>query len=502
MSDTATATVPGPADSRLVVDGEFVAGEGEPIVDFNPATGDEFAVVGSASLEQVDAAVDAARRALRGEWGRMDAFERRRRIERFAAAVMDHAMDIGALSTAEVGMPMRYSVGEVLAASDYLSHFAGYADKVRGAVVPTPLAGALTYTLRQPVGVVAAITAWNVPSMLTAFKLGPALAAGCSVVLKPAELAPLASRAYAEIGIEAGLPHGVLNCVTGGPGVGSHLVSHPGVDKVTFTGGTEIGRRIGVAAAESFKRVTLELGGKSANIVFADADLDAAVEGACQAVFLFTGQQCIAGSRLFVQRPVFESFVERYTAAAAGWTPGDPTSFETPTGPVISAAALERIQRYVDGAVAAGATLHCGGSPLSGGEYSRGYWYPPTILTGVAADDPLCTDEIFGPVVSVQPFDGEDEVVAAANASRFGLAGGLWTTDLARAHRVAAAVRTGMMWVNTYSAITPGAPFGGVGASGVGREGGIEAVHAFTEVKTVHVGGIGLSGSGTGSGTG
>lgn len=486
-------------DTHLVIGGELVAGTGEPIADVNPATGEEFASVDSASLEQVDAAVDAGRGALVGAWGRMDAFERRRRIERFAAAVMDHAMDIGQLSTAEVGMPMRYSVGEVLAASDYLQHFAGYADKVRGAVVPTPLASALTYTLRQPVGVVAAITAWNVPSMLTAFKLGPALAAGCSIVLKPAELAPLAARAYAEIGIEAGLPPGVLNCVTGGPDVGAHLVSHPGVDKVTFTGGTEIGRRIGTAAAESFKRVTLELGGKSANIVFADADLDAAAEGACQAVFLFSGQQCIAGSRLFVERPVFESFVERYVAEArAAWTPGDPTSFETPAGPVISAAAVERIQGYVDGAVAAGATVRCGGAPLDDGEFSRGFWYPPTILTGVAAGDPLCTDEIFGPVVAVQPFDTEDEVVAAANASRFGLAGGLWTNDLSRAHRVAAAVRTGTMWVNTYSAITPGAPFGGVGASGVGREGGIEAVHAFTELKTVHVGGIGLSGAGAG----
>ena len=478
--------------THLVIGGELVPGKGEPIVDVNPATGAEYATVDSASPEQVDAAVDAAGGALTGEWGRMDAFERRRRIERFAAAVIDHAMDIGTLSTAEVGMPMRYSVGEALAASDYLQHFAGYADKIRGAVVPTPVADALTYTLRQPVGVVAAITAWNVPSMLTAFKLGPALAAGCTVVLKPAELAPLASRAYAELGIEAGLPPGVLNCVTGGPGIGSHLVSHPGVDKVSFTGGTGIGRRIAVTAADSFKRLTLELGGKSANIVFADADLDKAVEGACQAVFLFSGQQCIAGSRLFVQRPAFDTFVERYVEAAhASWMPGDPTSFETPIGPVISGAALERIQRYVDDAVASGATLHCGGAPLTEGEFSSGFWYPPTILTGVAADDPLCTDEIFGPVVAVQPFDTENEVVAAANSSRFGLAGGLWTRDLSRAHRVAAAVHTGTMWVNTYSAITPGAPFGGVGDSGMGREGGIEAVHAFTEVKTVHIGGIG-----------
>ncbi|MBX7159620.1 MAG: aldehyde dehydrogenase family protein [Acidimicrobiia bacterium] len=476
--------------SHLVIGGELVPGKGEPIVDIDPATGEEFATVDSASLEQVDAAVEAARAALGGEWGRMDSFERRRRIERFADAVIEHAMDIGTLSTSEVGMPMRYSVGEVLAASDYLRHFAGHADKVRGAVVPTPVAGDLTYTLRQPVGVVAAITAWNVPSMLTAFKLGPALAAGCSVVLKPAELAPLASRAYAELAIEAGLPAGVLNCVTGGPDVGSHLVSHPGVDKITFTGGTEIGRRIATAAAQSFKRITLELGGKSANIVFADADLDAAVDGACRAVFLFSGQQCIAGSRLFVQQPIFDEFVERYVAASSEWAPGDPTSFDTATGPVISAAAVERIQRYVDGAVAAGATVHCGGAPLRDGIYARGSWYPPTILTGVPAGDPLCTDEIFGPVVSVQPFETEDEVVAAANASSFGLAGGLWTRDLSRAHRVAAAVHTGTMWVNTYSAVTPGAPFGGVGNSGMGREGGIEAVHAFTEVKTVHIGGI------------
>lgn len=473
----------------MIIGADEVEGDGDTLVDTNPADGSVIAEVRGASDAQVDAAVAAAKAALDGEWGRIDGFDRRRRLTAYAQKLLEAAGDIGMLASREMGAPAGVAVGEALAASEYIAHFAGYADKISGRTVTTPLASDFAYTTEVPVGVVAALPAWNAPASIASFKLGPALAAGCTVVLKSPELAPLATRAFATAAREAGLPDGVVNFVTGGPSVGARLVEHPDVAKVTFTGGTEIGRKVGVAAAESFKRVTLELGGKSANIVFEDADLDLAAAGSARAVFFLTGQQCVAGSRLFVQRNVFDDFVSRLAKAAETFQPGDPSSFETMAGPLVSEKALERVQGFVDDAVAAGGTVVIGGERC-GGDLAAGYFWPPTIVTGVANSDPLCCDEVFGPVVAVIPFDTEDEVVALANDTRFGLAGGVWTQDLNKALRVAKRVHTGTMWVNTWLMITPGAPFGGIGHSGIGREGGEEAVREFTETKTVHIGGV------------
>jgi acyl-CoA reductase-like NAD-dependent aldehyde dehydrogenase len=471
---------------QLIVGADRVSGAGEVDIDVNPATGEDIAAVAAASPAQVDAAVQAARAALGGPWGEMDGFTRRRLLNRFADAVAARAADIGAAATADMGQPLGFAVGEAIAASDYLAYYAGWADKLAGDTLTTPLTHAHVYTYREPVGVVAAIVAWNSPTMLTAFKLGPALAAGCTVVLKPSELAPFAPLLVAEAALDAGLPPGVVNVVLGGAATGAALVSHPDVDKITFTGGGRVARQVAEEAAASCKRLTLELGGKSANIVFEDADLAAAAAGACQGVFLLAGQQCVAGSRVLVHRRVLDDFVDRLIAGAKEWTVGDPHAPDTRVGPLISAQALARVETFVDEAKAGGGEVVCGGARLDG-PLAAGWFYPPTVITGIGNDARLCREEIFGPVAAVVPFDSEAEAVSLANDTRFGLAGGVWTRDLSRAHRVARAVRAGTMWVNCYTAVTPGAPFGGVGLSGIGREGGVEGLHDFTEVKTVYV---------------
>lgn len=469
-----------------IIEGERLTGDGEPIPNWNPTDATILAEVDSATPGQVDAAVRAAKSAFEGEWGRIDPFTRRRLMHDFAALVHEHAAELGTLHTTETGFPNGFAFGEAVAAADYIAHFAGWADKLRGAVVPTPVPGLHTYTIREPVGVVAAIVAFNVPLMLTAFKLAPALAAGCTVVLKASEQAPFGPRRIVELALEAGIPPGVVNFVTGGPDVGTSLVEHPDVALVTFTGGGRVASTIAAAAGASFKRLLLELGGKSANIVFADCDLDHAVQGAGQAVFLLTGQQCIAGSRILVQRPILEEFLGRFEDVAREWKPGDPFAHDTRMGPLISEAALSRVTSLVEDAQRRGARVLTGGGRPQG-HTPPGWFYAPTILTNTRIDDPICEDEVFGPVAVVVPFDDEAEAVTMANRTRYGLAGGVWTRDIGRAHRVAASVRTGTMWVNSWSFVTPGAPFGGVGDSGLGREGGIEAAEAFTEVKTVYV---------------
>ncbi|MCC7078188.1 MAG: aldehyde dehydrogenase family protein [Acidimicrobiia bacterium] len=469
-----------------IIGSERVAGEGVPIPNWNPSDATVLAEVDSASPGQVDAAVRAAVAAGEGEWGRMDPFTRRRLMHVYAATVHDHAAELGTLHTNETGFPNGFAFGEAAAAADYIDHFAGWADKLRGAVVPTPVTGLHTYTKREPVGVVAAIVAFNVPLMLTAFKLAPALAAGCTVVLKASEQAPFGPRRMTELALEAGLPPGVVNFVTGGSEVGSALVEHPDVRLVSFTGGSGAGSAIAAAAGARFKRTLLELGGKSANIVFADCDLERAATGAGQAVFLLTGQQCIAGSRVLVQREIFDDFVARFAEVSSEWTPGDPFAHDTRMGPLISEAALARVTTMVEEAQERGAKVVTGGGRPSG-SIPPGWFFEPTILTNIGPADPVCTEEIFGPVAVVTPFDTEEEAVALANGTRYGLAGGVWTRDLARAHRIADAVHTGTMWVNSWSYVTAGAPFGGMGSSGVGREGGSEALDAFTEVKTVYV---------------
>jgi acyl-CoA reductase-like NAD-dependent aldehyde dehydrogenase len=472
--------------TQLFVDGTWVdaTGDGELAV-LDPTTGKAIAEMAVASPADVDAAVAAARRALEsGPWHDATPFARRTMLLALAREVRESAASIGEVLTADMGMPLGFASATVLLAADTIEYFAGWADKVGGEVVPTPVPGALDYTIRHPVGVVAAIVPWNAPVYLAAAKLAPALAAGCTVVLKPSELAPLAVLELARCAERAGLPPGVVNVVTGpGDSVGAALVEHPGVDKVSFTGGTELGRVVGAAAARTFKRVSLELGGKSANIVFADADLDAAAMGATVGVLMNTGQQCVAGSRVLVQRPVYDEVVERIAATCAAFSVGDPHQPATMVGPLISERHVERVLSYVADAGSAGRVV-VGGERL-GGDLADGFFVSPTVVADADPASRLCREEVFGPVIAITPFDTAAEAVALANDSDFGLAGGVWTRDLDTAHGVARSIRTGTVWVNCYLTLVPSAPFGGFKSSGVGREGGWAAIEDYTETTNV-----------------
>ena len=474
--------------TQLFIDGRWQDATSDTVLPvLNPSTGKPLAEMSCASRADVDLAVAAARQALEGgPWSSMTGFQRRSLLLAFAREVRSASDALGELTTDDMGMPLSFTRGAVEVSADYLEYFAGWADKIGGETIPTPTPGALDYTIRHPVGVVAAIVPWNAPVFLAVAKLAPALAAGCTVVLKPSELAPLSPIQLVACAERAGLPPGVVNLVTGsGDDVGAALVAHPGVDKVSFTGGTELGRIVGAEAARTFKRCSLELGGKSANIVFADADLDAAAMGATLGVLVNTGQQCVAGSRVLVQRPVYGEFVDRLAALNTSFAVGDPRRPETMVGPIISERHLGRVLTYVAEASARGRVV-LGGERL-GGELADGYFLGPTIVADVDPDARLYREEVFGPVTAVLPFEGAADAIAMANDTDFGLAGGVWTRDLDTAHGVAAALRTGTVWVNTYLNMPPSAPFGGHKASGIGREGGWAALEAYTELTNVFV---------------
>jgi aldehyde dehydrogenase (NAD+) len=470
------------------VGGEWIDASSDatlPVED--PSTGKTIAQMACAARTDVDAAVAAARRALEtGQWASMTPFARRSLLLAFAREVRESAYGLGELATGDMGMPIGFTVGSAAVGADYLEYFAGWADKIGGDVVPTGMPHALDYTIRHPVGVVAAIVPWNAPIFLSIAKLAPALAAGCTVVLKPSELAPLSVIELTRCAERAGLPAGVLNLVTGpGDDVGAALVEHPGVDKVSFTGGTELGRIVGQSAAKTFKRVSLELGGKSANIIFADADLDAAASGAALGVLVNTGQQCIAGSRVLVQRPVYDEMVERIAQQAGVMSVGDPRDPTTMCGPLISQRHLDRVLAYVADAGDSGRVV-MGGERL-GGDLADGYFISATVVADVDNETRLAREEVFGPVIAVMPFDTAAEAVAIANDTDFGLAGGIWTSNLDTAHGVAAALRTGTIWVNNYLSLQASTPFGGHKASGLGREGGWAAIEDYTELTNVLV---------------
>ena len=472
--------------TQLFIDGTWTDAQAAPLDVINPATGKAFATMGGADPDQVDAAVDAARRAFEsGPWHDMTGFQRRALLLALAKEVRDAAPQLGELQTDDMGMPLPFTVASVLMSAEYLEYFAGWADKVNGDVIPTPVPHALDYTIRHPVGVVAAIVPWNAPVFLSVAKLAPALATGCTVVLKPSELAPLSAVELMRCVERAGVPNGVINLVTGGPDVGATLTKHRGIDKVSFTGGTELGRIVGQAAAESFKRVSLELGGKSADIVFADADLDAAAAGAVMGVLMNTGQQCIAGARVLVQRPVYDEVIDRIATAAKGYPVGMPRDPGVMCGPVISERHLRRVLSYVEEASTFGRVV-VGGTRLDG-ELADGYFVSPTVVADVTTDCRLSREEVFGPVIGVTPFDSAADALRIANETPYGLAGGVWTRDLDTAHWVAGNVRAGTVWVNNYLTMPPSAPFGGHKASGLGREGGWAAIEDYTETTNVLV---------------
>ncbi len=473
-------------DGRMLIGGGWVeAASGKRFATINPATGDTLVQVAEAGAADIDAAVRAARQALTdGPWPAMTAADRGRLIYRLAQLVRDHADELAHLETLDTGKPIGESQRwDLPAAIDCLEYYAGWADKIAGETLPVR-GPYFAYTLREPVGVVGQIIPWNFPLMMAAWKVGPALAAGCAIVLKPAEQTPLTALRLGELALEAGLPPGVLNVVPGfGETAGAALVEHPGVNKIAFTGSPEVGRSIMRAAATTLKRVSLELGGKSPNIVFADADLDAAVRGASSGAFFNQGQVCSAGSRVVVEDGIYNEFCERLAQRSRSIKVGDPLDPGTRMGAIVSEEQLARVMHYIDVGKREGAKLLTGGERIG----ERGYFVQPTVFADVANTMTIAQDEIFGPVASVIRFRDDGEAAQIANASRYGLAAAVWTRDVQRAHRMARAVHAGTVWVNTYGQTDTRSPWGGFGDSGFGRELGRQALEMYTETKAVWV---------------
>jgi acyl-CoA reductase-like NAD-dependent aldehyde dehydrogenase len=453
----------------------------------NPATEETIAEVAAASREDVDAAVAAARAALDGPWGQMAPRERGRLLWALGERMRARIDEIAKLETLHNGKPITESRHiEVPMAIDCLQYFAGWADKIHGETIPVK-ADAFVYTRREPLGVVAAIVPWNFPLLLAMWKVAPALATGNAVILKPASQTPLTALILGEIAAEVGLPPGVLNVITGsGSTTGQAIVEHPGIDKVAFTGDTSTGKGIMRSAAETLKHITLELGGKSPNIVFADADLDAAVRGATVGIFYGKGEVCAAGSRLLVDASIKDQFLEKVAARAKKMVAGDPLDPKTRLGAISSKAQLERVLNYVEIAKSEGATLIAGGARADIGT-GKGYFMQPTVFAGVTSAMTIAREEIFGPVLAAIEFADVDDAIARANDSPYGLAAGVWTRDVKKAHDVASRLQAGTVWVNTYNVYDTAVPFGGYKQSGFGREMSVHALEHYTQVKSVWI---------------
>jgi aldehyde dehydrogenase (NAD+) len=476
-------------DLDMLIDGKRVpAISGERFETHNPATGELLARVASGGQADVDAAVAAARRAFEGPWSRMKPAERQRIMLRLADLVEANYEELALLDTLDLGAPLaRTRLGKARAGA-LLRYYAGQATLIAGETLGNSAVGdVLSSTLKEPIGVVAAINPWNGPIGMSVWKAGPVLASGCTMVMKPAEQTPLSALRFGELCLEAGVPEGVINILTGLGAAGAALSSHPGIDKIAFTGSTGVGEKILHAAAGTMKRVTVELGGKSPNIVFADADLDKAVPAAAMAVFANSGQICSAGTRLYVQAAIHDEFMERLAAFTRTIKVGDPLAEDTQIGPVVSDKQMQQILGFIDGAAREGAEALVGGRRISGAGYDAGYFIEPTIFTRVADTMTIAREEIFGPVLSAFSFETVEEVLARANATEFGLGSGVWTKDLSTAHRMARGIRAGSVWVNCYQMLDPGVPFGGYGMSGFGRESGPHHIEDYLETKSVWI---------------
>ncbi|PZN96897.1 MAG: betaine-aldehyde dehydrogenase [Hyphomicrobiales bacterium] len=475
---------------RLFIDGQWVeAASGKTFQTFNPSTGEALAMIAEGDGVDIDRAVSAARRALSGPWAKFKPFERQNLLLRLADLIDTHFDELAALDALDMGAPISRGREGRLRVVGMLRYYAGQATALHGETIENSLPGQFfSFTLKEPIGVVGAIIPWNGPLKSAIWKIGPALATGCTVVLKAAEEACLSPLRIAELCQEAGVPPGVVNVITGyGETAGAALAAHLDVDKVAFTGSHLTGQKIIQASAGNLKRLSLELGGKSPDIVFADADLDKAVPGAAMAVFANSGQVCSAGTRLFVEQPIYEEFTQRVATFGKALRVGNGSDPTTQIGPLVSAEQLDRVTGYMALGRREGARPLSGGERLTQGDLARGYFVAPTVFADVTDGMRIAQEEIFGPVISAIPFTDMDEVTQRANATPFGLGSGVWTRDVGKAHRMARSIRAGSVWVNCYQAMDPAVPFGGYKMSGYGREGGKQHVEEFLNVKTVWI---------------
>ena len=470
---------------KLLINGKWVAPKsGKTFETINPATEEVLTLVAEGDKADVDEAVKAARKALDGKWGQMGPHERARYLFKIAELIDSHADELAELETRDNGKGVTFSRAfDVPAAAETFRYYGGWCTKIYGETNPSD-PSMFNYTLREPVGVCGQIIPWNFPLLMAAWKLGPALCCGNTVILKPAEQTPLTALRLGELMLEAGLPEGVVNIITGfGPGAGSSIAEHPDIDKVAFTGSTEVGKLILKASAGNLKRVSLELGGKSPNIIFPDADMKEAVPTSMMGVFFNSGQVCCAGTRIFVQKDMYDNVVDQLTTFSKGMSYGDPLDPKTVMGPVVSKEQFDRVKSYLEVGKNEGAKVTAGGETGTG----KGYFVKPTVFSGVNNNMKIAREEIFGPVATAIPFKDENDAVLQGNDTEYGLAAAVWTRDVGRAHKVARALKAGTVWVNCYNQLDPISPFGGYKQSGFGRELGKHALELYSQIKSVWV---------------